>query len=77
MWKIQLTTVGSFTVVPPTLWLFPRISFSLLNEMGDKERQSQVELDVKSLQILRAIIHNQIMHIDPNLREESPTTFRK
>ena len=45
--------------------------------MGDKERQSQVELDVKSLQILRAIIHNQIMHIDPNLREESPTTFRK
>jgi len=45
--------------------------------MGEKERQRQIELDVKSLQILRAIIHNEIMHIDPNLKEESPTTFRK
>ena len=45
--------------------------------MGEKERRSQVELDVKSLQILRAIIHNEIMHIDPKLKEESPTAFRK
>ena len=55
----------------------PRISFSRLSEMGEKERQRQIELDVKSLQILRAIIHNEIMHIDPKLKEESPTTFRK
>ena len=45
--------------------------------MGEKERQRQIELDVKSLQILRAIIHNEIMHIDPKLKEESPTAFRK
>ena len=55
----------------------PRISFSRLSEMGEEERQRQIELDVKSLQILRAIIHNEIMHIDPKLKEESPTTFRK
>ena len=55
----------------------PMISFGQLEEMEEKERQHQVELDVKSLQILRAIIHNEIMHIDPNLKEENPTQFRK
>jgi len=54
----------------------PRISFGQL-EMEEKERQHQVELDVKSLQILRAIIHNEIMHIVPNLKEENPAQFRK
>ena len=55
----------------------PRISFGQLEDMEEKERQRQVELDIKSLQILRAIIHNEIMHIDPNLKEESPAAFRK
>ena len=45
--------------------------------MDEKERQGQVELDVKSLQILRAIIHNEIMHSDPNLKEDNPPLFRK
>ena len=55
----------------------PRISFGQLEDMEEKERQRQVELDIKSLQILRAIIHNEIMHIDPNLKEDSPSAFRK
>ena len=54
-----------------------RISFRLLDEMDEKERRSQIELDVKSLQILRAIIHNEIMHSDPNLKEDNPPLFRK
>jgi len=54
-----------------------RISFGQLEEMEKKDRQRQVELDIKSLQILRAIIHNEIMHIDPNLKEENPASFRK
>ena len=45
--------------------------------MDEKERRSQVELDVKSLQILRAIIHNEIMHSDPNLKENNLPLFRK
>jgi len=54
-----------------------RISFGQLEEMEEKDRQRQVELDIKSLQILRAIIHNEIMHIDPKLKEENPASFRK
>jgi len=55
----------------------PRISFGQLEEMEEKERQHQVELDVKSLQILRAIIHNEIIQMHPNLKEDNPTMFRK
>ena len=54
-----------------------RISFGQLGKMEEKEKQHQVELDIKSLQILRAIIHNEIMHIDPNLKKKDPASFRK
>jgi len=54
-----------------------RISFGQLEEMEEKDRQRQVELDIKSLQILRAIIHNEIIQMHPNLKEDNPTMFRK
>ena len=54
-----------------------RISFSKLEDVDEVERQRQDELDIKCLQILRAIIHNEIMLIDPELRENNPSAFRK
>ena len=41
------------------------------------ERQRQDELDVKSLRILRAIVHNEIVQIDPQLKEDDPTGYRR
>lgn len=55
--------------------LLCRISFSKLNNMKGCQRQD--ELDIKCLQILRAIIHNQIMLIDPELKESSPAEYRR
>lgn len=55
-----------------------QFSFSNLQELDDdEERQRQDELDIKCLQIMRAIIHNEIVTIDPNLEEDSPTGYRK
>ncbi len=45
--------------------------------MDEVERQRQDELDIRCLQILRAMIHNQIMLIDPELKERNPAGFRK
>ncbi len=44
--------------------------------MDEVERQRQDELDIKCLQILRAIVHNEIMLTDPKL-ERKPFKFRK
>ena len=43
--------------------------------MGD--RQKQDELDIKNLRILRAIVYNEIMNIDTELREEDPASYRR
>ena len=53
------------------------ISFSNLETLTEKERQRQDELDIKCLQIMRAIIHNEIVQIDPELREDSPPVYRR
>ena len=52
-------------------------SFDHLKILKVKERQQQDELDVKCLQIMRAIIHNEIVNIDPNLKESSASGYRK
>ena len=53
------------------------ISFNRLERLSEAERHKQDELDIKCLQIMRAIIHNAIVQIDPNLLEDSPPTYKK
>lgn len=53
------------------------ISFNRIEKLSEAERERQDELDIKCLQIMRAIIHNEIMKIDPALLEDSPPTFKK
>ena len=52
-------------------------SFDHFQDLEEEDRRKQDELDIKCLQIMRAIIHNEIMNIDPNLKENSPTAYRK
>ena len=54
------------------------ISFNRLDEIdNEKERRQQDELDVKCLQILRALIHNELVQIDPDLKENNASGYRK
>lgn len=53
------------------------ISFNGLESLSEKERERQDALDIKCLQIMRAIIHNEIVHIDPQLLEDSPPDYHK
>ena len=56
--------------------LIYRISLSRLGqERSEAKRERQVQVDIKSLQILRAIIHNQIVQIDPELKEREPAKY--
>ena len=57
--------------------LVVRISFQKLKDLDVTERQKQDELDIKNLQILRAIVYNEIMNIDTELREEDPSSYRR
>jgi hypothetical protein len=53
-----------------------RISLSQLGqEKSEAKRERQIQVDIKSLQILRAIIHNQIVQIDPELKEREPAEY--
>jgi inositol 1,4,5-triphosphate receptor type 1 len=52
-------------------------SFSQLTDLEEEDRRKQDELDIKCLQIMRAIIHNEIVNIDPELKENSPPGYRK
>ena len=54
------------------------VSFSRVDQVeNEKERCQQDELDVKCLQLLRALIHNELMQINPNLKEASASKYRK
>ena len=52
-------------------------SFTQLTDLEEEERRRQDDLDIKCLQIMRAIIHNEIVNIDPDLKENSPPGYRK
>ena len=51
-------------------------SSSQLSDLKDEDRCRQNELDIKCLQLLRAIIHNEIVKIHPDLKDESPQLYR-
>jgi len=50
-----------------------------LADLDEKERYRQDRSDIRHIQLLRAMIHNEIMFVDPDLREEGqdPVLFRK
>ena len=54
------------------------ISFNVeIEDLSESERSKQDTLDIRCLQIMRTIIHNEVMHIDPELKERSPSGYRK
>lgn len=63
-------------ILPVTLCVH-RISLSQLGHMSETKRRRQVDLDIKCLQVLRAIIYNQLVQIDPELKERDPEKYRE
>ena len=55
-----------------------RSSYKNLANLDEKERQRQDRNDIRSLHLLRTLIHNQVMLVDPSLREEGqdPALYR-
>ena len=51
------------------LQLFYSISTTLTN-LNEKERIEQQELDIKCLQLLRAILHNEIVKLPDDFEED-------
>ena len=56
-----------------------RISYKNLGDLDERERQRQDRMNIRYLQLLRALIHNQIMFVDTGLKEErqDPALYRK
>ena len=53
-----------------------RYSIEIFNELTERQKLKQERLDTKSLQLLRGAIHNEILYIDPNLKDQNPVHFR-
>ena len=58
--------------------MYFRSSYNNLANLDEKERQRQDRNDIRYLHLLRALIHNQVMFVDPTLKEEGqdPIRFR-
>ena len=54
-----------------------RISFHKLKHLNDTQRRRQNELNLKILRILRALVRNEMVKIDPNLQEDDPAGYRR
>ena len=54
-----------------------RISVSSEQHLSEAEQQKQDLLDIRCLQVLRALIHNRIKLIDPELKDRDPAEYRK
>ena len=56
-----------------------RSSYKNLGDLDERERQKQDRMNIRYLQLLRALIHNQIMFVDNSLKEErqDPALYRK
>ncbi|XP_019851941.1 PREDICTED: inositol 1,4,5-trisphosphate receptor type 3-like [Amphimedon queenslandica] len=53
------------------------VSSKRTEQLGEAEQVKQNILDVRCLQLLRALIHNQIKQIDPELKDRDPIKFRE
>ena len=60
------------------MMLYFRSSYNNLADLNEKERRRQDRNDIRYLHLLRALIHNQVMLVDPKLKEEGqdPVRFR-
>ena len=58
--------------------MYFRSSFNNLADLDEKERQRQDRNDIRYLYLLRTLIHNQVMFVDPELKEEGqdPVLYR-
>lgn len=58
--------------------MYFRSSYNNLANLDEKQRQKQDSNDIRYLHLLRTLIHNQVMFVDPSLREEGqdPVQFR-
>ena len=54
-----------------------KYSYDNFYELNEREKLKQERLDVKSLQLLRGAIHNEILHIDPTLKDRNPVQYRQ
>ena len=55
-----------------------RMSWSKsVQNLSEAVARRQVSLDIKCLQILRCMIHNHIVQIDPELKERDPEEYRR
>ena len=53
-----------------------RISVSSEEHLSESEQQEQDLLDIRCLQVLRALIHNQIKMIDPEEEDRNAANYR-
>ena len=55
-----------------------RSSNKNLEDLDERERQRQDKMNIRYLQLLRALIHNQIIFVDNDLKEEGqdPALYR-
>ena len=54
-----------------------RISISSEKHLSEDKQQEQDLLDIRCLQVLRALIHNQIKMIDPEQEDRNPKEYRR
>ena len=68
----------SEVVQPHTERLLAQLEYSSsrLNKLKEEDRCKQNELDIKCLQLLRALIHNEIVKIHPDLKDLKPQLYR-
>ena len=52
-------------------------SFGVKKDLNELERKEQDDLDIRCLQVLRALIHNQIVQKDPETKESNPKEYRR
>ena len=50
-----------------------------MGDLGERERQRQDRMNIRYLQLLRALIHNSVKFVDEGLKEEGqdPALYRK
>ncbi|KAI6652753.1 hypothetical protein LOD99_4139 [Oopsacas minuta] len=53
-----------------------KYSYDNFYNLNEREKLKQERLDTKSLQLLRGAIHNEILYIDPTLKDDRPVQFR-
>ena len=54
-----------------------RESVGMEKDLNELERKEQDDLNIRCLQVLRALIHNQIVQKDPETKESNAKEYRR